>query len=187
MSDEHRERLKQIILDEGVKWGKVTLASGAVADYYIDCRVVTTHPEGAYRIGEIILDMIAGEDVAAVGGPTLGADPIVGAVCYASHWRSRPLPGFIVRKEAKGHGMQKLIEGHLPEGANVVVVEDVLTSGGSVLKAVKAVEEAGARVVRIIGIVDRQAGARKLFEDAGYVFTPIFTIADLGLDQPQSE
>ncbi|NQT87507.1 orotate phosphoribosyltransferase [bacterium] len=178
---EHYERLKQIVLDEGVKIGKVRLASGAIADYYIDCRSVTTHPEGAYRIAEIILDMIADDDVDALGGPTLGADPIVGAVCYASHCRNRPLPGFIVRKEAKGHGMQKMIEGHMPEGAKVVVVEDVLTSGGSVLKAVRAIEEAGGTVVRIVGIVDRQAGASTLFRKAGYELSTIFTKDDLGL------
>ncbi len=180
-NDEHRERLKQIVLDEGVKHGKVRLASGAIADYYIDCRCVTTHPEGAYRLAEIILDMVADDGADALGGPTLGADPIVGAVCYASHVRGKPLPGFIVRKEAKGHGMQKMIEGHMPEGAKVVVVEDVLTSGGSVLKAVRAIEEAGGTVTRIIGIVDRQAGASTLFRKAGYRFDPIFTKDDLGL------
>jgi orotate phosphoribosyltransferase len=182
VNPEHRERLRAIILREGVRHGSVTLASGRQSSYYIDCRRVTTHPEGAFLIGEIVLDLIAEDDVAAVGGPTLGADPIVGAVCYASHCRSRPLPGFIVRKEAKAHGLQNRIEGHLPEGARVVIVEDVLTTGGSVLQAIRVVEEAGAEVARVIGVVDRLEGARERFAAEGYPFTPIFTKADLGLD-----
>ena len=164
-----------------MRYGKVKLSKGGTSHYYIDCRVVTTYPEGAFLLGEIILDMIADEEVAAIGGPTLGADPIVGAVCYASHCRNRPLRGFIVRGSVKEHGMQKMIEGHLPKGAPVVVVEDVFTTGGSVLEAIGKVEEAGGRVVRVIGIVDRLQGARERLEKAGYRFTPIFTLDDLDI------
>jgi orotate phosphoribosyltransferase len=166
---EYRKRLKDLILQEGVRFVEgVTLSKGGTSTYYIDCRMVTTHPEGAFLIAEVILDLIEDDDVAAVGGPTLGADPIVGAVCYASRCRNRPLRGFIVRKEEKKHGMQKLVEGQLPDGARVVVVEDVVTSGGSVLEA-------------IIAVVDRLQGARKAFEDAGYRFTPLFTREELGI------
>ena len=179
VNPDYRDRLRELIEREAIQYGEVKLSKGGTSHYYIDCRLVTTHPEGAFLIGEIILDMIADDGVAALGGPTLGADPIVGAVCYASYCRNRPLPGFIVRKETKAHGMQKLVEGHLPEGARVVVVEDVLTTGGSVLEAIAKIEAAGAEVVRVVGIVDRLQGARERFEAAGYRFTPIFTLDEL--------
>lgn len=182
VNPEYRKRLMDLIQRVGVRHGEVKLSKGGTSRYYIDCRMVTTHPEGAFLIGEIILAMLEGEAVDAVGGPTLGADPIVGAVCYASYCHNRPLPGFIVRKATKEHGLQKMIEGHLSPGAKAVVVEDVLTTGGSVLEAIKEVEKAGGTVARVIGIVDRLQGARERFEAAGYRFTPIFTKADLGLD-----
>ena len=178
---EYHARLRALIGRKAVIYEKVQLSSGATSHYYIDCRVITTDPEGAFLLGEIILDMIADEDVAAIGGPTMGADPIVGAVCYASHCRNRPLPGFLVRKEPKKHGMQKMIEGHLPPGARVVVVEDVVTKGGSVLDAVAKVREAGGIVDRVIAIVDRLDEGRQRIEAAGCRFTPIFTLDDLDI------
>jgi orotate phosphoribosyltransferase len=179
-----RQRLKELILREGVKRVKdVKLSKGGTSSFYVDCRMVTTHPEGAFLIAETILDMIEDDDVDAVGGPTLGADPIVGAVCYASQCRNRPLRGFLVRKEEKQHGLQKLVEGQLPEGGNVVVVEDVVTSGGSVLEAIQRIEARGASVARIIAVVDRLQGARDKFEAAGYRFTPIFTREELGIKE----
>mgnify|MGYP000135597824 CR=1 FL=1 len=181
VNPEYRSRLLELIRREAVRLGEVKLSKGSTSPYYIDCRMVTTHPEGAFLLGEVILDMLEGMAVDAIGGPTLGADPIVGAVCYASYCRNRPLPGFIVRKAAKEHGLQKMIEGHLRPGANVVVVEDVLTTGGSVLEAIGEIVKAGGKVVQIIGIVDRLQGARERFEAAGHRFTPIFTKTDLGL------
>jgi len=182
VNPDYRKRLLELVKTVGVRRGEVKLSKGGISSYYIDCRMVTTHPEGAFLVGEIILDMLEGEQVDAIGGPTLGADPIVGAVCYASYCRNRPLPGFIVRKATKEHGLQKMIEGHIADGARVAVVEDVLTTGGSVLEAIAEIEKAGAKVVRIIGLVDRLEGARERFEAAGYTFTPIFTRADLGLE-----
>ncbi len=177
---EYRERLRALLCREAVTVGKpIRLKSGKMSDFYVDCRVVSTHPEGAFLIAELILELIEEEDVAAVGGPTLGADPIVGAVCYASYCHNRPLDGFIVRKEAKEHGKGKAIEGRLPQGGRVVVVEDVITSGGSVLAAVKKVEDAGAEVAEIIAVVDRQEGGREEIEKAGYPFTAIFTRKEL--------
>ena len=181
---EQRERLKQLLCREAVTYGETQLSKAGTSAYYIDCRVVTTHPEGAFLVAEIVLDMIEGEAVAAVGGPTLGADPIVGAVCYASHRRQRPVDGFIVRKATKEHGKQNLIEGRLPKDGPVAVVEDVVTSGGSVLEAIDKIEAQGARVARIIAIVDRLQGARQAFEARGYRFTPIFTRDDLGVQAP---
>jgi len=182
VNPEYRQRLLELIRREAVRYRGVQLSKGGTSSYYIDCRMVTTHPEGAFLAAEIILDMIAEEGIAAIGGPTLGADPIVGAVCYASHCRGAPLPGFIVRKAVKEHGMQKMIEGNLPEGGRVAIVEDVLTTGGSVLDTIREVERAGARVARVIGIVDRLQGARERIEGAGYRFTPIFTREDLGIE-----
>ena len=182
VNPEYRKRLLDLIRREGVRYGEVRLSKGGTSQYYIDCRMVTTHPEGAFLVGEIILDMLEGEKVDVVGGPTLGADPIVGAVCYASYVRHRPLAGFIVRKATKEHGLQRMVEGHLPGGAQAVIVEDVMTTGGSVLDAIAEVEKAGGKVVRVIGIVDRLQGARERFESRGYRFTPIFTKAELGLE-----
>ncbi len=182
---EYHERLRRLISRKAVVYERVQLSGGGTSHYYIDCRVITTDPEGAFLLGEIILDMVAGDEAAAIGGPTLGADPIVGAVCYASQCRNRPLPGFIVRKAAKAHGMQKMIEGHLPQGARVVVVEDVVTKGGSVLDAVAKVREAGAEVARVIAIVDRLAGGRAAIEGCGCRFTPIFTLDDLDIQSAE--
>jgi orotate phosphoribosyltransferase len=181
VNPEYRQRLRELVLREGVRYGEVKLSKGGTSNYYIDCRMVTTHPEGAFLIAEIILDMIADDNATAIGGPTLGADPIVGAVCYASHCRGRAISGFIVRKATKEHGLQKMIEGRLSKGDRVVVVEDVLTTGGSVMEAIREVERGGGQVVRVIGIVDRLQGAREKFAAAGYRFTPIFTREDLGL------
>ena len=181
VNPEYRQRLRELILREGVRYGDVKLSKGGTSNYYIDCRMVTTHPEGVFLIAEVILDMIEEDRATAIGGPTLGADPIVGAVCYASHCRSRPLRGFIVRKATKEHGLQKMIEGHVAKGDRVVVVEDVLTTGGSVMDAIREVEQAGGQVVRVIGVVDRLQGAREKFAAAGHRFTPIFTREDLGL------
>jgi orotate phosphoribosyltransferase len=178
---EYHERLRELISRKAVIYEQVELSSGGTSHYYIDCRVITTDPEGAFLVAETILDMLAGEEVAAVGGPTMGADPIVGAVCYASQCRNRPIPGFLVRKAPKKHGMQKMIEGHLPEGRPVVVVEDVVTKGGSVVEAIEKVKEAGGHVTRVIAIVDRMAGGREAVEATGCRFTPIFTLRDLDI------
>jgi orotate phosphoribosyltransferase len=177
---EYRARLKALLCRESVQAGKtVRLKSGRESHFYVDCRTASTHPEGAFLIAELILELIEGQDVAAIGGPTLGADPIVGAICYASYCHNRPLDGFIVRKAAKEHGKGKAIEGRLPEGGKVVVVEDVITTGGSVLAAVRQVEDAGAEVTRIIALVDRQEGGREAIEEAGYPFTAIYTREEL--------
>lgn len=177
---EYRDRLCDLLCREAVQVGKtIRLKSGRESDFYVDCRTVSTHPEGAFLIAELILELLEGEQVAAIGGPTLGADPIVGAACYASFCHNRPLDGFIVRKAAKEHGKGKAIEGRLPAAGPVVVVEDVITTGGSVLDAVRQVEEGGAEVARIIAVVDRQEGGREAIEKAGYAFTAIYTREEL--------
>jgi orotate phosphoribosyltransferase len=165
--------LKQLLKDTGaVKTGEFTLSSGKKSNFYIDCRKVTLHPQGAKLIGQIILDKIKGLKVDAVGGLTMGADPIIGAVITLG-----AIPGFIVRKKAKEHGTRQRIEGILQPGWNVLIVEDVATTGGSALEAIQAAEEAGAKVVKVISVVDREEGAKEAL--AKYDFDPIFRKSDL--------
>lgn len=172
-----RDELRRLT-KAAVHQGPVTLASGKISDFYIDGRQVTLKPEGVFYIANVMAGLLSGIEFDAVGGPTMGADPIVGALLYhyASIDPAGGLTGFIIRKEAKAHGMQKMIEGPpLEPGARVVLVEDVVTSGGSIVKAAKAVEEAGARVVKMLAVVDRQEGAKASLSAAGYDFEAIFT------------
>jgi len=179
---EKRERLKQLIKERALSFGEVTLSSGKPSNYYLDAKMVTMDPEGAYLLAETLLEMLP-EDVEAIGGPTLGADPIVGAVAALSYLKGKPIAAFLVRKEAKSHGKLKLIEGPFPakSGTKVAIVEDVVTTGNSVLQAIRAAEDAGAKVVAVMALVDRLEGAREEFEARGYRFIPIFDALDLGL------
>ena len=177
--DADKARLLDLIRRDAFKTGEFTLASGAKSNYYIDGRLLTLSSDGACVLAEIILQMIEGEAIDAVGGMTLGADPIIGAVLALAGTRGRKLKGFICRKERKEHGTGRLVEGNLASGDRVLMVEDVVTSGGSTLRAIEAVEELGGRVVRIIAMVDRLAGAAEAFAPRGYKFTPIFTVRDL--------
>ena len=167
------DELKSLLKEVGaVKFGEFTLSSGQKSDFYVDCRKATLHPRGAKLIGGIILDKIKGIRIDAVGGLTLGADPIIGAVITLGD-----IPGFIVRKKAKEHGTKQRIEGLLQPGWHVLIVEDVATTGGSALEAIRAAEEAGAKVVKVISVVDREEGAREALQ--GYSFDPIFKKSDL--------
>jgi len=162
-----KEELKKLLREKAVKIGEFTLSSGKKSNFYIDCRKVTLHPQGAKLIGKIILEKIKGLKVDAIGGLTLGADPITAAVITLSD-----IPGFIVRKKTKEHGTQQKIEGIIEPGFNVVIVEDVATTGASALQAIKAVEDFGAKVVKVISIVDREEGATETLKN--YDFDPIF-------------
>lgn len=163
-----------------VKHGTFKLASGKISNIYFDARQVTLDARGASLIARIILEMVRGEKVDAIGGLTLGADPIAGAVAAVSAGAGRPVHGFIVRKEAKAHGTGKLVEGpDLPPKARVVVVDDVVTTGGSTLQAVKTLREAGFEVVRSICVVDREEGGRAAIEGLGIPFSPLFTNHDI--------
>ncbi len=179
MSQE-RDRLKLILKENSILRGKFKLSSGKESNYYIDARLTTLHPEGVYLAGKIFLDAISKDsEIQAVGGPTMGADPIVGSILAQSYQKGRPLRGFLVRKEEKQHGTVKLIEGNLRSGDKVAIVEDVATTGGSILKAIEAAEGTGAIVKKVLVIVDREEGARKTLEDMGYEFFSIFTIGEL--------
>ena len=155
-----------------MKFGEFALASGRKSDFYVDCRKVTLHPQGAKLIARIILEKIKGLKVNAIGGLTLGADPITSSVVALSD-----IPGFIVRKKEKEHGTKQKIEGIIAPGYDVVIVEDVATTGASALQAIEAVEAAGARVVKVIAVVDREEGATEALKN--YNFDPIIKKSDL--------
>ncbi len=178
--NEIRGELLKLVKEKAVRKGEHTLSSGKKSDYYIDGKQVTLDPHGILLVGKMILAMLHGVQAEAVGGPTLGADPIAAAVALLSSQTGRPLKAFIVRKEEKKHGTQKRIEGPaLNKGERVIVVEDVVTSGKSVKDAIEVIEKLGCRVVKVICVVDREEGAGKLLTD--YNFSPIFTKTELGL------
>lgn len=164
-----RTRLLDLLATRSARRGSFTLASGRQSDLYIDCRPTTMHPEGLAAIGPLGLHAIGerGWHPDAIGGLTLGADPVSYAIAYASQLAGMPLRAFTVRKEAKTHGTGKLIEGAYQAGDRVVVVEDVITTGGSALKAVEAVRAAGGTVVGVLAVVDREEGGRQAIEAAG--------------------
>lgn len=163
-----KQQLKKLLLETGAfKTGEFILSSGKKSNFYIDCRKITLHPEGSRLIAKIIMEKIKGLKVDAIGGLTLGADPITSSVVAISD-----IPGFIVRKKEKEHGTKQKIEGHIKAGWNVVVVEDVATTGASALQAIEAVEAVGAKVVKVIAVVDREEGAAEVLKN--YDFDPIF-------------
>ncbi len=179
-ASEKREKLKRILLENSILRGKFTLASGKESDYYIDARLTTLHPEGVSLVAEIFLGEIRRDPlILAAGGPTMGADPIVGALLSMSQRENYPLKGFLVRKKEKDHGTGKLIEGNLKPGDNTAVVEDVVTSGGSVITAIDAVRNSGAMVRKVLVVVDREEGAARKFREMGIDFYSIFTISEL--------
>jgi len=174
-----RDDLRKLIHDLAVVWGRVTLSSGAEADYYVDLRRLSLHHAGAPLIGKVMLDLVEGWDFDAVGGLTLGADPVAAAMLHEAHQRGRALDAFVVRKEGKAHGLQRRIEGPDVTGRRVVAVEDASTTGGSVMTAVDALRDAGANVVGTAVVVDRGAGAA--VRSAGLEFRSAFSLTDLGL------
>jgi orotate phosphoribosyltransferase len=179
-----RELLLSLLKRDALQVGKFVLASGRESHYYVDARKVTLGAEGASVIGAGVLDRLgAHPEVAAVGGMTLGADPIVGATLgLAPRWGRPALRGFLVRKESKGYGTGKLVEGPVEPGMVVAVVEDVATTGGSALRAVEAVEAMGCRVALVIAVLDRLEGAAAAFASRGLAFTSLVTIRDLGVE-----
>ena len=175
-----REQLKKILLEKSVITGKeFTLSSGKKSDFYVDARITTLDPAGAYLCGKLFLEMLKDYKVDAVGGYSIGADPIVSSIAVLSYQAGEPVPAFIIRKEEKTHGTRKAIEGNFPENAVVAIFDDVVTSGGSILKGAKQVEALGGKVEVIMSVIDRNEGGREIIEGAGYKFLSIFKKEDL--------
>lgn len=179
MSD--RSELIEHISNLAVVHGKVTLASGKEADYYVDLRRVTLDGAAAPLVGRVMRELTADLDFEAAGGLTLGADPVAVAMLHAAAARGERLDAFVVRKESKAHGLQRQIEGTDVRGRRVLVVEDTSTTGGSIMTAVDAVRAAGGDIVGVAVIVDRDTGAREKIEAAGLEYRAAVTLADLGL------
>ncbi len=174
-----RDDLRKLINDLAVVRGRVMLSSGAEADFYVDLRRLTLHHAAAPLVGNVMLDLVDGWDFDAVGGLTLGADPVAYAMLHAANQRGRALDAFVVRKEGKAHGLQRRIEGPDVAGRRVLAVEDTSTTGSSVLAAVDALRQAGAEVVGTAVIVDRGAG--DALRAAGQDFRAAFTLTDLDI------
>jgi orotate phosphoribosyltransferase len=175
--------LRQILLDllctKAYKEGDFTLSSGQKSSYYINGKLVTLNPVGAIALGRLLLQDLAPQ-TAAVAGLTLGADPMVSAVSMMSAFEGAPIPGLIIRKEAKGHGTQAYIEGPLPPAGSIIaVIEDVVTTGQSALKAVNRLQDAGYQVTQVLALVDRLQGGAALYQSAGLDFKALFAIPDL--------
>lgn len=175
-----RDALLQQIRDKAVVHGRVVLSSGREAHYYVDLRRITLDGAAAPMVGQVMLDLTADLDYDAVGGLTLGADPVATAMLHAAAARGRHLDAFVVRKEGKAHGLQRRIEGPDVTGRRVLAVEDTSTTGGSVLTAVQALREAGAEVVGVAVIVER--GAAEKVRAEGLTYLAAYELADLGLD-----
>ena len=179
-----RTRLRDLLVERAIQYGHFVLASGQTSSYYVDKTQITLMGEGLYCLARVVLDQIEGMDVQAVGGMTIGADPIAGAVSALGICHGQHLDAFIVRKERKERGTRQRVEGPLPQGARVVVLEDVITTGGSAIEAIKAVEEeCDATVVQVIAMVDRLQGGREAIANAGYEITALFTVEDLGVER----
>ncbi|MDA0781988.1 MAG: orotate phosphoribosyltransferase [Rickettsiales bacterium] len=177
-----KERLKQIIAQKSLTTGNFKLASGATSTYLFDLKTTLLDPEGASLTADLILENLAKEDVDAVGGLELGACPIVSAVCVKSYLAGSPIKSFYVRKEKKDRGSNKLIEGcGLNAGDKVVVLEDVTTKGGSVMNAIKVIQERGCKIVKVLSVVNRLEGAKENLEKESIVLDSLFTRDDFDI------
>jgi orotate phosphoribosyltransferase len=162
--DEMKHRLAEIILERSFQYRDnppFTLASGKTSNYYFNCKTTTMDPEGMYLIGNILFEMLVDADVSAAGGLTLGADPIANALSLISYQKKKPIKSFVVRKDAKNHGTKSGIEGNITPGERVVIIDDVITTGGSTITAIEIAREAGLKVDRVIALVDREESGRE--------------------------
>jgi orotate phosphoribosyltransferase len=180
-----KQALIALVRQKALKFGQFTLASGKKATYYLDGKQVTLDPAGARLVAEGLLDLLgAGTMPTAVGGMSIGADPITAAVVTMSAVRNTPLVGFMVRKEPKGHGTNQFIEGPVKPGDTAVIVEDVVTTGGSSLAAIERAEAFGLKIVGVLAIIDRMEGGAEAFRRRGYTLASLLTIRDFGIEPP---
>ncbi len=179
-----RDRLQDLFRARALQFGDFTLASGKKSTYYVNSKKVLFHAEAITLLGDLLYDATSDLDFQAIGGLEVGAIPMAAAALTAFHRHGRHLEGFFVRKKAKEHGAKELVEGEVKPGDKVVVIDDVLTTGGSVVQAIEAVEAKGATVQRVVCICDRLQGAREAL--AKYDFRPLFTIRDFGIEPPKA-
>jgi orotate phosphoribosyltransferase len=176
-------QLFQLLRDRSFQRGTFRLASGATSNYYIDGKMSEVFSESSHLIGEVLYERTKDLDIDALGGLAVGAIPLTTAAVISYHLHGRTMEGFWVRDQVKSHGTRKVIEGNLKPGSRVGILDDVITTGGSSLKAIKEVKEIGCTIVAVLALVDRLQGAEKAFRDEGIAcFTPIFTIRDFGVD-----
>lgn len=175
-----KDELFQIVKRLSFKRGDFVLASGQRSSYYVDCRMSTLDGRGSFLIGHLFYQLLETLNIDAVGGMTLGADPIISSVLYRSAEVGCPLPGFIVRKEAKGHGASRQIEGNIAPWMRVALVEDVVTTGGSTLKAIDAIKKAypTVEIVQILSIIDRNAGGAEAFSRLQIPFQSLYSVQE---------
>ncbi|HUR55758.1 MAG TPA: orotate phosphoribosyltransferase [Gemmataceae bacterium] len=183
MTDAERDLLA-LFKSRSFKTGTFTLASGATSNYYIDGRMTAVHSAGAFLIGRVLFEHTRDLKIDAIGGLAVGAVPLTTAVVMHYHTNGRAIEGFWVRDKAKEHGAKKLVEGGVKPGDRVLVLDDVITTGGSSVKAVEAVREMGCEVVRVLALVDRLQGAEATFRAAGIDYRSVYTIRDFGIDVP---
>lgn len=179
MDSTERDQLRQMLLDRSMRFGEFVLSSGATSNYYIDVRKTSLHPDGLRMISRMFWELLQADQVTAIGGLTMGADPLVTGVMLYSAERGRPLEGFLVRRSSKDHGMRGQVEGNLAGHKRVAILDDVITSGESSLIAAEAAESYKAEVVRVLAVVDRAQGAAQIFQQRGYPFTALFSIGEL--------
>jgi orotate phosphoribosyltransferase len=174
-----RDHLRRMLLERSMRFGEFVLSSGVTSNYYIDVRKTSLHPQGLDWISRLFWELLEPEGVTAIGGLTMGADPLVAGLMLHSARAGRPLDGFLVRRSSKDHGTRGQVEGNLAGHKRVAILDDVITSGESALVAAEAAESYKAQVVRILAVVDRNQGAAQVFQEHGYPFTSLFTVSDL--------
>lgn len=179
MDPTERDRLRQMLLDRSMRFGEFVLSSGATSNYYIDVRKTSLHPDGLRMITRMFWEVLEADQITAVGGLTMGADPLVTGIMLHSVEHGRPIEGFLVRRNNKDHGTRGQVEGNLAGHKRVAILDDVITSGESSLIAAEAAESYKAEVVRVLAVVDRAQGASQIFQQRGYPFTALFTIGEL--------
>src|SRR5882724_5649089 len=179
MDANDRDRLRRMLLERSMRFGEFVLSSGITSNFYIDVRKTSLHPEGLRLISQMFWEILKQDNITAVGGLTLGADPLVAGVMLHAAAQGKSLEGFLVRRGAKDHGMRGQVEGNLAGHKRVAILDDVITSGESALIAAESAESYKAEVVRVLTVVDREQGAQQIFQQRGYPFTPLFSIGDL--------
>ena len=179
MDATERDHLRQMLLDRSMRFGEFVLSSGATSNYYIDVRKTSLHPDGLRMISKMFWEVLQADQVTAIGGLTMGADPLVTGVMLYSAERGRPLEGFLVRRNTKEHGTRAQVEGNLAGHKRIAILDDVITSGESSIIAAEAAESYKAEVVRVLAVVDRAQGATQIFQQKGYPFTTLFSIGEL--------